>query len=428
MFLISPVGNPDRTDRFIDYYFWSSGMNLPLLIARRYFLSKKKTSYINLIAIISMLGVCIGTMALVVVLSVFNGLEDFNRQLFKTLDSDLRIIPAKGKSFTVSDSLWTNLKKIQGIEHITQVYEENALVQYQDHRTVATIKAVDDNLSTHPEMDTTRIAGSLQLQSQHQNFAVLGVGVARMLGVSPEDPLTALEIWYPRKNANLAAPGLEAFNEATIQPGGIFSIEQSIDDHYIFVPLRFAEDLFETEGKRTALEFKVKPGLDVEPIQGEMQRIVGENFKVQNQDEQHASLFRAIQIEKLFVFITLTLIIAIASFNIYFSLSMLAIEKKADVATLLAMGAWPGLIRRIFLAEGALVGFSGAIVGLVLGVALCWAQEEYGFAKMQLVGSLVDAYPVRMQIQDLIGTVIALIIITLAASWMPAQKAARQEL
>ncbi len=403
-------------------------MNLPFLIARRYFLTKKKTSYINLIAIISMLGVCIGTMALIVVLSVFNGLEDFNRQLFKTVDSDLRMVPTSGKRFTVSDSLWSGLKKIQGIEHITQVYEENALVQYQDRRTVATIKAVDDNLATHPEMDTARIAGSLQLQNQLQNFAVLGVGVARMLGVSPEDPLTALEIWYPRKNANLAAPGLEAFNEAAIQPGGIFSIEQTFDDHYIFVPLRFAEDLFETNGQRTALEFKVIPGVEIETVQQEMQKVVGETYKVQNQDEQHASLFRAIQIEKLFVFVTLTLIIAIASFNIYFSLSMLAIEKKADVATLLAMGAWPGLIRRIFLAEGALVGFSGALVGLILGIVICWAQETYGLVKMQLVGSLVDAYPVRMQVQDLIGTVIALIIITLAASWMPAQKAARQEL
>lgn len=403
-------------------------MNLPLLIARRYFLTKKKTSYINLIAIISMLGVCIGTMALVVVLSVFNGLEDFNRQLFKTFDSDLRLIPATGKSFVVSDSLWTGLKKLPGIEHITQVYEENALVQYQDRRTVATIKAVDDNLASHPEMDTARIAGSLQLQTQHQNFAVLGVGVARMLGVSPDDPLTPLEVWYPRKNANLAAPGLDAFNQASIQPGGIFSIEQTFDDHYIFVPLRFAEDLFETNGKRTALEFKVRAGVNLKAVQQEMQQTVGTRFKVQNQDEQHASLFRAIQIEKLFVFITLTLIIAIASFNIYFSLSMLAIEKKADVATLLAMGAWPGLIRRVFLAEGALVGFSGASVGLVLGILICWAQETYGLVKMQLVGSLVDAYPVRMQIEDLIGTVIALIIITLAASWMPAQKAARQDL
>ncbi len=403
-------------------------MNLPLLIARRYFLTKKKTSYINLIAIISMLGVCIGTMALVVVLSVFNGLEDFNRQLFKTVDSDLRLIPVSGKSFTVSDSLWTELKKLPGIEHITQVYEENALVQYQDRRTVATVKAVDDNLTTHPEMDTARIAGSLQLQTQHQNFAVMGVGVARMLGVSPEDPLTPLEVWYPRKNANLAAPGLDAFNQASIQPGGIFSIEQTFDDHYIFVPLRFAEDLFETDGKRTALEFKVKPGVEVSSVQQQMQQAAGKNFRIQNQDEQHASLFRAIQIEKLFVFVTLTLIIAIASFNIYFSLSMLAIEKKADVATLLAMGAWPGLIRRIFLAEGALVGFSGASVGLILGIVICWAQETYGLVKMQLVGSLVDAYPVRMQMEDLIGTVIALIVITLAASWMPAQKAARQEL
>ncbi|WP_420153092.1 FtsX-like permease family protein [Siphonobacter sp.] len=403
-------------------------MNLAFLVARRYFLTKKKTSFINLIAIISMLGVCIGTMALVVVLSVFNGLEDFNRQLFKTFDADLRIVPASGKNFRVTDSLWTELKKIQGIKHITQVYEENALVQYGDQRTVVTIKAMDDNLQSHPEMDTARIAGSLILQQQQQNFAVLGIGVARMLGLRPEDPLTPLEIWYPRRNANLAAPGLDAFNQANIQPGGIFSIEQTFDDQYVFVPLRFAEDLFETDGKRTALELQLQPGMAVESVQKQVKTALGSTFKVQNPDEQHASLFRAIQIEKLFVFITLTLIVAIASFNIYFSLSMLAIEKKSDVATLLALGAWPGLIRRIFLTEGALVGFSGALVGLLAGIGICWLQQEYGLVKMELVGSLVDAYPVRMQMFDLIGVTVAIIIITLAASWMPAQKAAKQEL
>ncbi|MFT4032553.1 MAG: ABC transporter permease [Siphonobacter sp.] len=402
-------------------------MKLPLLIARRYFLSSKKRSFINLIALISMLGVCIGTMALVIVLSVFNGLGDFNRELFKTFDADLRILPAAGKQFKVTPALLQKIKSVEDVTSITQVYEDNALAWYQDRRTVVTLKAVDDNLYSRPEMDTALISGSLLLQEGNQNFAVLGVGVARMLGVSPDDPLTAIEFWYPRKNANLSVPSPDAFNEAVIQPGGIFTIEQTYDDQYVYVPLRFVEELFDTNGERTSLEMQLKPGSNIESAQKQLSKALGERFKVQNQDEQHASLYRAIQIEKLFAFVTLTLIVAIASFNIFFSLTMLAIEKKQDVATLYALGAWPDFIRRIFLSEGALVAISGALVGLVLGISLCWLQQQFGFIRMGLPDSLVDAYPVRMQTSDIVSVVIVIVLITLAASWVPANKAARQE-
>jgi lipoprotein-releasing system permease protein len=402
-------------------------MTLPLLIARRYFLSRKKTSFINIIALISMLGVCVGTMALVIVLSVFNGLEDFNRSLFKTFDADLRITPVKGKTFAVTPALLSSVQKTAGVASVTQVYEDQALVRYANDRSaVVTIKAMDDNLRSRPEIDTALVAGRMELQHGAVNYAVLGYGVARTVGINPEDPVTPLEIWYPRRGVQLANATQDAFNQATIQPGGVFSIEQSFDDHYVFVPLRFAESLFDTGNRRSALEVQVRNGTDVETVQSRLRDQLGETFRVQNQDEQHAGLFRAIQIEKLFVFVTLIFIVAIASFNIFFSLTMLTIEKKEDVATLFAMGAWPGLIRRIFLAEGALVAFSGAFVGLIAGVAICWLQQQYGMVKMNLADSLVDAYPVRMKVSDLAGVVTALILITLAASWIPASRAARQ--
>lgn len=404
-------------------------MTLPLLIARRYFLSRKKTSFINIIALISMLGVCVGTMSLVIVLSVFNGLEDFNRSLFKTFDADLRITPAKGKTFAVTPALLASVRQTENVSSVTQVYEDQALVRYANDRSaVVTIKAMDDNLRSHPNIDTTLVAGRMELEHGALNYAVLGFGVARTIGVNPEDPVTPLEIWYPRRGVNLATATQETFNQAAIQPGGVFSIEQGFDDHYVFVPLRFAESLFETGNKRSALEVQVQAGADVEQVQSRLKSRLGDTFRVQNQDEQHAGLFRAIQVEKLFVFVTLIFIVAIASFNIFFSLTMLTIEKKQDVATLFAMGAWPGLIRRIFLAEGALVAFSGAFVGLIGGVTICWLQQEYGMVKMNLADSLVDAYPVRMKTSDLAGVVVSLILITLAASWIPAQRAARQTL
>lgn len=400
-------------------------MKLPLLIARRYFFSGKKRSFINLIALVSMLGVCIGTMALVVVLSVFNGLEDFNRQLFRTFDADFRIVPRAGKFFSPASGVLRQLQALPGVAGVRQVYEQTALLQYNGRRAVATVKAYDGGFRASEKMKQSVISGDFLLENGPQNLMVLGVGVGQALGVSPADPLTPVEVWFPRAEANLSLPVEAAFNQAGIQPGGLFALEQSYDDQYVFVPLRFAEQVFEGGERRTSLEISVRPDADAAALRKKLQGVLGGGFYVQNPDEQHASLYRAIQIEKLLVFVTLTLIMGIASFNIFFSLTMLTIEKRRDVATLLALGAERRLIRRIFLAEGSLVALSGAAVGLVMGVGLCVLQQRFGLLKMGLSNALVDAYPVRMQFSDLLAVLAVIIGITLAASWLPASRAAR---
>ena len=207
-------------------------------------------------------------------------------------------------------------------------------------------------------------------------------------------------------------------------PSGVFSIEQQYDDNYIFAPLTFAQNLFDYNDERTSLEIQVVNSEEISKVQETVKAALGEGFTVQNQDEQHASLLRAIKIEKLFVFLTLTFIIGIASFNIFFSLSMLAIEKKEDIKTLYAIGANAGMIQKVFLLEGAIVAFSGAIIGLVLGFGLCWLQQTYGLISMGIVGALIDAYPVKMQFWDFFFTALVVVIITMIASYFPAKKTA----
>ncbi|MFN8355772.1 MAG: FtsX-like permease family protein [Spirosomataceae bacterium] len=401
-------------------------MNLPFRIAKRYFFSKNKKTFISLIANISMLGVGVGAMALVVVMSVFNGLEDLNRQLFKTFDADLKVSPAQGKSFVWTPELAQKLRQVEGVELLTQVIQENALLRYRNAKVVVNLKGVDDSFLKRTRLDSAMIDGKFRLHDGNIPYALLGIGVYYSLSASLEDEFTPIEVWYPRNQKNMNLLSQDAFNRLNILPGGVFAIEQQYDESFAFVPLSFAEELFEMPNRRTSLEIQVRDEAEIPTIQSQLKQLLGDSFLVQNQDEQHASLLRAIKIEKLFVFLTLTLIIAVASFNIFFSLSMLAIEKQNDVKVLYAMGATPSLVKRIFMTEGGIVALLGTAVGLLLGVLLCWLQATFGLVKMGTVSSLVDAYPVKMQTSDFVLTGLAIIIITISASYFPAAKAARQ--
>ena len=372
-----------------------------------------------------MLGVGVGTMALVVVLSVFNGLEDFQRTLFKSFDADLKISPLKGKHFNCPPELLQKIGKIEGIKNINQVIEENVLIRYRDASMVVNLKGVDDNFLKQDRLKKSLIDGKLILKEEGISHAIVGSGVALTMGIDVDAFFTPLEVWYPRnsnsKTLNLTAS--DAFNKMSLIPSGVFAIEQQYDDSYIFAPLSFAQNIFDFADERSSLEIQVSDNEKISVTQASIKNMLGKEFIVQNQDEQHANLLRAIRIEKLFVFLTLSFIIGIASFNIFFSLSMLAIEKKEDVKTLKAIGANAGMIQKIFLFEGAIVAFTGAIVGLILGFGLCWLQQTYGLISMGIVGALIDAYPVKMQFSDFFFTALVVVIITMIASYFPAKKA-----
>jgi lipoprotein-releasing system permease protein len=406
-----------------------TSMNLSLKIAQRYFFSRKKKSFINLISLVAMAGVMVGVMALVVVLSVFNGMEELQRQLFKTFDSDLRVSIVEGKYFVLNEKQLADLQKIEGIQTVTQVVEDNVLFRYGSFQMVGTLKGVEDNFLKQTRLKESLIDGELKLNQAERQFGIMGQGVAYTLGVSLEDVFTPLQVWYPRntgaKSLNLLSE--DAFNRLDISVGGIFGLEQEYDYQYVIVPLSFAESILETGNKRTALEIQVSDDQNLNKVKNQVAELLGKDFVVKDQDEQHASLYKAIKIEKLFVFITLIFIIGIASFNIFFSLSMLVIEKKDDIKTLMAMGAGTSLIQRIFLYEGSLIALIGATLGLILGYVLCLLQANFGLVKMGTVSLLVDAYPVETRLSDFLFSALAVVTVTLLASWFPSKRAANAQ-
>jgi len=402
-------------------------VNVPLLIARRYFFSKKKRNIISIISNISMVGVAVGTMALIIVLSVFNGLEDLVRGLYGKSDPDLLISAMQGKSFPVDSAFVDRISAIPGVALVTQVIEDNALLQYHDRQMVVKMKGMSENYFAQSNIDSAIVEGDHRLVRDGQDYALLGAGVQHELSIALDNRLSPLRLLYPRNTGKktLSMNPETAFNEQAILAGGVFLIEQRIDDSYIFVPLEFARDLLRYDNRRTSLEVRVGDEHNVDDVKEELRRALGAKFQVLDSDEQHVSLLKAIKVEKMFVFITFAFILLIASLNIFFSLSMLVIDKKKDVAILRAMGATTQLVRNIFLLEGAIVAMVGAITGLVLGVGICWLQQTFHLVSMGMATAVVDSYPVKMQATDIVLTGLAIVVITISVSIRPALNASR---
>lgn len=405
-------------------------VNVPLLIAKRYFLSKKKRNIITIISNISMVGVAVGTMALIVVLSVFNGLEDLVRSLYGKSDPNLSITAVHGKSFLMTPALLAKVQQTPGVALVTEVIEDNALLQYHDRQMVVKMRGLSENYFGQSPIDSSIVAGDHRLSRGTLEYALVGQGVQNELSISLDNRLSPLHLLYPRQvpgRKTLSINPDEAFNEETILAGGFFHIEQHLDDSYIFVPLSFAQRLLNYGDRRTALYIKVGESFKLEGVKDELRERMGTGFVVQDSDEQHVSLLKAIKIEKLFVFITFAFILLIASLNIFFSLSMLVIDKRKDIAVLLAMGATEKMVRKSFLLVGAIVALVGALTGLVLGVTICWVQQTFHLVSMGMATSIVDSYPVKMQATDIFFICLAIIAITLAVSIRPALNAGRMD-
>ncbi|MFC2126238.1 ABC transporter permease [Bacteroidota bacterium] len=299
-------------------------MNFSSFIARRYFLSKKKKNFINVISIISMIAVAVGTMSLVIVLSVFNGLEDFIRSLYNSFDPQLKVVPVTGKSFEISENMLSDLDSINGIEYITQVIEDNAYVKYRDAEMVVKVKGVDDNFLKEERLRNNIVEGELKLREGNFNYAIIGRGVQYTLNLSSLKDIYPLQFYYPKKRRRSGLDPTGSINRMNIMPTGVFAIEKQYDMNYILVPLDFAAGLTEYNNKRTSLEIKVIEETSIDGIKNKIQNFLGPDFQVLDSDEQHASFLRAIKVEKLFVYLTFSFIIAVAAFNIFFALTMLA--------------------------------------------------------------------------------------------------------
>ncbi len=401
-------------------------MNLPFFIARRYLFSKRKKNFINIISILSMVGVAFSTAALIIVLSVFNGLEDLLRSLNDSFDPEIKIEATTGKSFVSTDELIKKIKKIEGVKLVTEVIEDYAYVHYRDANQIVTLKGVSDNFIEQNRIPQENITqGKLRLKQGKINYAVVGQGISNTLTLAVEDPMFALQIYYIKDvKAGVTDPS-RMYSKMNIVPGGVFSIIQYIDENYVLVPLDFARELFNYGNKRTSLEIKTEDGVSIDAVQSRLQDSLGKTFQVLTQEQQHKDLYRLLKIEKLFTFLSLTLLLCIGSINIFFSLMMLAIDKKKDISILAAMGASPRLIRNIFLAEGALIASSGAVIGLVLGGIFCWLQLNFGIISMGMESSITQGYPIKISWVDFAATLGIVSVITFLISSRPAVLASR---
>ncbi|WP_421977391.1 ABC transporter permease [Roseivirga seohaensis] len=402
-------------------------MNLSSFIAKRYFASKKKKNFIQVLSWISVIGVAIGTAALIVVLSVFNGLQDFVRSVYNSFDAPLTIQASVGKSFEMTPELRAKVESIEGVNIVTEVIEDNALILFQDQQVVAKIKGVDNNYASVNRLDTFLVRGKMKLKEGDINYAILGTGVAYNLSLRIDVNSYGMQIVYPKK----LRPGMPVTNNSitrkSIVPAAIFNIEPVYNESYVFVPLSFAQDLMDYENKRTSIELYLDEGVSINKIKEEVSNSLGNEFEVLDSDELHSSLLKAIKIEKLFAYITLSFIMAIASFNIFFTLSMLAIEKKRDISVLYSFGATAQFIRQIFLKQGSIISLVGSVIGLLAGLALCLLQQKFGLVSMGMQSAVMNAYPVKLEVTDFIMVGVSIFLITILISYRPAIIASRVE-
>ena len=352
-------------------------------------------------------------------------MEDLMRSLLGTFDPEIKIEASYGKSFESSDELLISVRSTEGVELVTEVIEDNAVVKYKDNQVVARVKGVADNFVDQSRMSDAMVYGNFQLRNQNLPYALIGRGVQYALSLNPGDDLYPLQFAYPRSSRTLSLDPAKMLTRKNILLGGIFAIEKQYDENYVIVPLSFTQELLNYGQRRTALEIKVGDGYDIDDVQASLKTVLGDDYKVLNDEQQHSDIYKLMRIEKLFVFIIFSIILGIASFNIFFSLTMLAIDKKKDIAVLFSMGAPKQLIRRIFLSEGAIIALGGAIAGLILGLTVIILQQNYGFISMGMQTSVLIAYPVKIVFTDFLYTGLTIIFITFLASIRPAILASR---
>lgn len=394
-------------------------MKLSLYIAKRYLFAKKSRNAINIISSVSVAGVAVGTMALIIILSVFNGLETMVSAIFNTFDPDIKITAAEGKTFIPDTARLKLLAKVDGLSCYTLTIEDNALLKYGSREFIATIKGIDENYAMVSNIDSSMWEGEFLLKNEKgRPYAIPGIGVAQYLGIRVNF-ITPLEIIFPRKTGAVNFNAENSLNRKFIFPSGIFEVEKEYDSKYVYIPIDFARELTETDKGVTTIEVKFKKNADPGSVQKDIAKIFGKGFTVQNRLEQQAIFYKVMRSERLAIFFILTLILIIASFNIIGSLTMLIIEKEKDIEILKSLGANNNLIRKIFIFEGWLISIIGAISGIILGFIVCWLQQTYGLVKLNSQSLIMDSYPVVMKIKDFIVVPGTVLLIGYWAAWYP---------
>lgn len=403
-------------------------MNFPFFIARRYVFSKKSTNAINVISAISVVGVAVGTMALVIVLSVFNGFHDLVASFFTNFDPQIELVPTQGKTAPADDPVLDQVRKMPEVSVHTDVLEDQGLAVYGDRQQMVTVMGVDENFTQLTNIsDILYGDGEFSLQAANLFYAIPGIRLAQDMGLGARFE-GYLKLYAPVRRGQiteLADPSEGFVVDSLISPGVVFAVNQAkYDRDHIICSIGFARRLFDQDGMLSSLQIRLKPGSDLGAVKKQMREIVGSKYRVLDRFEQQSDTFNIMQIEKVLAYVFLTFILMVACFNIISSLSMLIIDKKADAATLRNLGATDKQIRSIFLFEGRIISAIGAVVGILLGLLLCWLQQEFGLVHMgDSAGSfVVNAYPVSVHYDDVAIVFVTVLLIGWAAAWIPTRK------
>ncbi len=365
-------------------------------------------------------------MALIVILSVFNGFDNVVKSLINSFNPDIKITLAEGKTFSSDKALINRIKEIKGVTEVAEILEDRALLRYDEKQTIAIVKGVSPEYKAVSGIDSMIVEGTFTLFSQNYPFAVVGKGIDIFLNIILNSP-RQMGIYVPKRSGKVSFEPEKAVNRRFLNISGVFLIEQDFDTKYIFVPLSFAQELFEYPNKINALEIKLNPKSNHQLIQQNIQQVLGKNFLVQNRYQQNEVFYKTMQMEKWAIFLILVFILIIASFNIIGTLTMLILEKKTDIHTLSNIGATEKLINQIFLLEGWLVSIIGAVLGLISGLIICWLQAKFELIKLQGSGTfIIDAYPVLVKPVDVLLTTVAVILIGFLTAWFPVKFVTRK--
>ncbi|TDO20030.1 ABC transporter permease [Pedobacter duraquae] len=396
-------------------------MNTPFYIAKRYLFAKKSTNAINIISTISMVGVLVGSAALIIILTVFNGFGEMVLKMFNTITPQIVIAPVKGKTFDPGLPYFQQLKKDKRIYSYTEVLMENALLVYNNRQSVSMVKGVSDNYLRNKSLDTITVLGKFILHNKNGSQAVIGSAIQSYLYVNVNDPFVPLQIFSPKKDLGKGSiiPGQD-LTMKTIPVAGVFEVQQDFDNLTI-VPLDFARKLLDEPKEVSSIEINLNKGLDADDFKAVLEEKLGDQFYVKNRIEQNQILYNILGTEKWAVYIILTFIVIIAIFNIIGSLTMLVLDKLKDIAILRSLGAGKTFIKRIFLLEGMMITMAGCVLGLAVGFLFCLGQQKYGWVKMTQDIRLPNAYPIAFKWTDFLLVFITVCIFSFVASALSAR-------
>ena len=401
-------------------------MNFPFYIARRYLFSKKSTHAINLISAISVIGVAVGTMALVVTLSVFNGFHDMVASFFTSFDPQLKVVPVKGKTAPSDDPILNEIRNFPQVKVATDVVEDQAYILFHEQQAIVHIKGVDDNYNQLTNIDAILYPENhepVNLHVANLDYGIPGIGLAQSMGFGAYWP-EYLQVYAPIREGqpDLSDPESSFVRDSLRSPGVVFAVKQAkYDRDHMLTSIGFARRLFQQQGMVSSLELRLKDGSDLKETKKAMRQIAGDKYEVLDRYEQQAETFRIMNIEKFIAYIFLSFILVVACFNIIGSLSMLIIDKKEDVATLRNLGASNKQISSIFMLEGRMITVAGAVIGVILGLLLCYLQQKFGLVKLGESDGMfvVNAYPVSVHFWDIVIVFFTVIAVGWLAVWYP---------